>query len=179
MQSNLYSLNKEIGIPHSMERLTYKMEREEPNVKPRSPKFLSVHSLAAVTWNCRPESLSLCPSFAHWDISIVRHLQTTETCAGLALWLVTWCHPGLWLADDTKWAGETLQAPSFCLKCQVPALFLLSPHVGPGDIMSGEQRRPGRGEWQRRRYKVHHYWRLSPSCASFRFLSGLVVSRLF
>ena len=45
MQSNLYSLNKEIGIPHSMERLTYKMEREAPNVKPRSLKFLSVHSV--------------------------------------------------------------------------------------------------------------------------------------
>ena len=26
MQSNLYSLNKEIGIPHSMERLTYKLK---------------------------------------------------------------------------------------------------------------------------------------------------------
>ena len=79
-------------------------------------------------------------------------------------------------------AGETLRAPSFCLKCQVPTPVFLPPYVrGPGDIMSREQSgdRTGRAEWQRRQYKVHHYWLLTPCCASFRFLSGLVVSDSF
>ena len=58
---------------------------------------------------------------------------------------------------------------------------LITASCALGDIMSKEQSgdRTGRAEWQRRQYKVHHYWLLTPCCASFRFLSGLVVSDSF
>ena len=119
MQSNLYSLNKEIGF--RLERLTYKMEREAANVKPRSSEFLSVHSprLHGIV-DLNP---SLCVLVLHIETSIVRHLQTTETCAGLVLWLVTWCHPGLWLADNTEgrgWGDAPAPSSVSSVKCPVP-----------------------------------------------------------
>ena len=172
MQSNLYSLNKEIGF--RLERLTYKMEREAANVKPRSSEFLSVHSprLHGIV-DLNP---SLCVLVLHIETSWVRHLQTTETCAGRGLWLVPWACSGLWLASDTRgggrWRSWPHQASVSSVKCPVlPGLLI---------IASCEERRDGdwreQGEWQRRRYKVHHYWPRCPCCASFRFLTGLVVS---
>ena len=141
------------------------------NFSVHSPQLQGIEDL-------NPESL--CVLVLHIETSQVRHLQTTETCAGLGLWLVTLCHPGLWLADAPLGGDEvTLPAKLLsqvssgrsCLPCYYRLMW---------DIMSraerGEERR---GEWRRRQYKVHHYWLLCPCCASFRFLSGLVVTDSF
>ena len=142
MQSNLYSLNKEIGF--RLERLTYKMEREAANVKPRSSEFLSVHSprLHGIV-DLNP---SLCVLVLHIETSIVRqrHLQTTETCAGLVLWLVTWRHPGLWLADTgagVRRRSVLHQACVSSVKCPVP-LASYYRLMWTTDIMSEREWRP-------------------------------------
>ena len=142
MQSNLYSLNKEIGF--RLERLTYKMEREAANVKPRSSEFLSVHSprLHGIV-DLNP---SLCVLVLHIETSIVRqrHLQTTETCAGLVLWLVTWRHPGLWLADTgagVRRRSVLHQASVSSVKCPAP-LASYYRLMWTTDIMSDREWRP-------------------------------------
>lgn len=130
MRSNLQSVQSGQRIG-SNGRMAYKIERETANVKPGSSKFLSVHSpqLHGIV-DLNP---SLCVLDLHIETSQVRHLQTTETCAGLALWLVSWCYPGLWLADASQgrgWGDAPGQASVSSVKCPLLSSLLLSPHVG-------------------------------------------------
>ena len=108
MRSNLQSVQSGQRIG-SNGRMAYKIERETTNVKPGSSKFLSVHSpqLHGIV-DLNP---SLCVLDLHIETSQVRHLQTTETCAGPALWLVTWCYPCLWLADASR-GGDEVTLPA-------------------------------------------------------------------
>ena len=96
-----------------------------------------------------------------WARPLIGHFMPSWTLIGR-------CPPG------RGWGDAPGQASVSSVKWPLLSSLLLSPHVG-----HNEQSRERRGEWRRRQYKVHHYWLLCPCCASFRFLSGLVVTDSF